>query len=257
MGRSCALTQLKSDMQRTWLRSNSEAGHKPEGQSPDSRKGWQNSDPNTKINSESCIYWRGTSANTVRALSPSQQPLHLFGQTGSRSLLKAEVLLRTNTRCSNSPLSPPEWCLRISSTLAADNMDFYPRISACPQTSTRHCHRADGIWEGEGASTTCQKNTPFNVLSGLMKHLKYCPESNSLVTLGHKNSSAFTPAFEVTRAQQYRCSLWKWVLSTGESLPMLRSLVRPAIKKKKRLYMKEVNSKCLWNSITTLHAQGS
>ena len=42
------------------------------------------------MNSESCIYHSGTSVNTVTALGLSQQPLHLFEQTGSRSLLKAE-----------------------------------------------------------------------------------------------------------------------------------------------------------------------
>lgn len=170
MGWSCALTQLKSGMQRTWLRSNSEAECKPEGQSPGSRQGWQNAVFNTKINSESCSYHRGTSVNTVRALSQSQLPLHLFVQTGSRHLLKAEVLLRTNTQCSNSLLSPSEWCVWISSTLAAMHD---PRISACLQTGRQHCHRADGIQEGEGASIACQKNIPFNVLSGLMKHLRY------------------------------------------------------------------------------------
>jgi len=37
------------------------------------------------------------------------------------------------------------------------------------------------------------KNIPFNVLSGLSKHLKYCTGIISLVTLaGSKRSSAFT-----------------------------------------------------------------
>lgn len=106
MGWSCALTQLESGMQKTWLRSNSEAGCKSEGQSPDSKQVWQNSGLNMKINSESCVYHKDSSVNTVRALGRLQQPLHLFEQIGSRILLKAEVLLRTNTQCSNSLLSP-------------------------------------------------------------------------------------------------------------------------------------------------------
>lgn len=107
-----------------------------------------------------------------------------------------------------------------------------PIISACLQTGMRQCHRADGIQEGERASTACQINITFNVLSGLMKHLKYCAYSISPVTpAGSKSISASTPGFGVTSVQQYRCSLWEWVLSTGDNLPMLRTCLDLPLKK--------------------------
>lgn len=91
-------------------------------------------------------------------------------------------------------------CSRQQGSLLGMTLEFLlARRLAC------NTARADGIQKSEGASIAYQTNITFNVLSGLMKHLRYYPESISLVTLaGSKSSSAFTPDFEVTPAQQYR-----------------------------------------------------
>lgn len=84
-------------------------------------------------------------------------------------------------------------CSRRQGVLLGMVLEF---LLAC--RSACNCHKADGIQESEGASIACHINTPLNVFSGLMKHLKYYPESISLVTLaGSKSSSAFTASFEV------------------------------------------------------------
>lgn len=70
------------------------------------------------------------------------------------------------------------------------------RLACDPTTGQMRFRKVKGP-----ARHSKKKKILFDVLSGLMKHLKYYPESTSLVTpAGSKGSSAFSPQLSSTGA---------------------------------------------------------